>query len=657
MTVWRFSCQRPFSGGTLATCQGSISSGDNAPGSGAAAFPRLTSRVICDHLFARLIRGLLSALLATLGIGGAAVAENVVLVRDGSTWRYLADDADPGRTWLNPAFMAVEWPIGRAPLGYGDGDEETLIPPPASGPRPVATYFHRVFTVADPERFTMLLLRLIRDDGAVVYLNGTEIGRSNMGGGPVDYQVPALTATEGRDEGGVILLRAPSSALVEGRNVLAVEIHQATTNSPDLSFDCELVATTSEEPAFVIRGPYLQDVTPDGLTIRWRTDVPTASSVHWGKQPLLLPHVVTSEELTTEHEMRLTGRSPDSRHFYAIGDGVEILAGGDRNHWFRTQTLPGVEKPLRVWVIGDSGTGGDGTGRAEAVRNAYRRSPLYRHPNVWLMLGDNAYGSGTDAEYQSAVFDTYRKLLPNTPLWPTIGNHETYSGPTIPYFNIFTLPTKGEAGGLPSGTERYYSFDQGTVHFVCLDSMTSNRLPGSPMLTWLENDLAATTQRWVIAYWHHPPYSRGSHNSDIEGELVEMRQHALPILERHGVDLVLSGHSHSYERSFLIDGHYGTSDTLNPSMIRNQGDGQENGGGAYVKFTRANAGAVYTVCGVSGQVGGGTFDHPIMVKSLATLGSMILDIAGDRLEARFIDSTGVERDQFTMVKPSIDVQP
>ena len=596
-------------------------------------------------------------LIAIAAFSVTAFADNVVLVREGAVWRYLADHTDPGRTWLDPTFTAVEWPIGRAPLGYGDGDEETFIEPPPTGPRPVTTYFHRVFTVAEPERFTMLLVRLTRDDGAVVYLNGTEIARSNMGGGPVDYQVPALTAAEGRDEGGVRLLRAPASALLPGRNVLAVEVHQATTNSPDLSFDCELVATTSVEPAFVVRGPYLQDVTPEGLTIRWRTDVPTASSVHWGKQPFRLPHVVTSEAVTTEHELTLTGRSPDSRHFYAIGDGVEILAGADRKHWFRTQTIPGAEKPLRVWVIGDSGTGGDGTGRAEAVRNAYFRSPFYRHPNVWLMLGDNAYEIGTDAEHQSAIFDTYRKLLPNTPLWPTIGNHETYAGPTIPYFDIFTLPTKGEAGGLPSGTERYYSFDQGTVHFVCLDSMTSNRLTGSPMLTWLEADLAATSQRWIIAYWHHPPYSRGSHNSDFETELIEMRQHVVPILERHGVDLVLAGHSHSYERSFLIDGHYGTSDTFHESMAKNPGDGRENSDGAYVKFTRPNAGAVYTVCGVSGKVSGGTFDHPIMVTSLATLGSMILDIAGDRLEARFIDSTGIEQDHFTMVKPTIPPPP
>ena len=182
------------------------------------------------------------------------------------------------------------------------------------------------------------------------------------------------------------------------------------------------------------------------------------------------------------------------------------------------------------------------------------------------MLGDNAYERGMDDEYQYAVFDMYPELLRGTVLWPTIGNHDTAQATTVPatlpYLQIFSLPAAAEAGGVASGTEKYYSFDYGNIHFVCLDSMTSDRSPGGPMATWLQNDLAATQQQWVVAFWHHPPYSKGSHNSDTETQLVEMRQNFLPILEAGGVDLVLAGHSHSYERSYLIDGHYGTSATF-----------------------------------------------------------------------------------------------
>ena len=95
------------------------------------------------------------------------------------------------------------------------------------------------------------------------------------------------------------------------------------------------------------------------------------------------------------------------------------------------------------------------------------------------------------------------------------------------------------------------------------------------MMTWLTNDLAANDKEWVIAFWHHPPYTKGSHDSDTEGRLIDMRENALPILESYGVDLVLSGHSHSYERSHLLDGHYGTSDTLTGAMILDNGGGLE----------------------------------------------------------------------------------
>src|SRR6188472_4310919 len=80
---------------------------------------------------------------------------------------------------------------------------------------------------------------------------------------------------------------------------------------------------------------------------------------------------------------------------------------------------------------------------------------------------------------------------------PFSGRRSVITNPditTVPYFNLFTFPKNGEAGGVPSGTEKYYSFDYGRIHFIALDSMTSSRAPGSPMLTWLQSDLASTTQ-------------------------------------------------------------------------------------------------------------------------------------------------------------------
>jgi hypothetical protein len=173
------------------------------------------------------------------------------------------------------------------------------------------------------------------------------------------------------------------------------------------------------------------------------------------------------------------------------------------------------------------------------------------------------------------------------------------------------------------------------------------------MMNWLQSDLNATTKDWIVAFWHHPPYSKGSHNSDTETELIEMRGNAVKVLEASGVDLVLTGHSHSYERSYLIDGHYGLSSTFNSTMQKDAGSGRENGTGAYKKPIQAEdarAGAVYAVAGSSGQASGGTLNHPAMYISLNKLGSMVLDIDGNRLDAKFLDNTGVIQDFFTILK-------
>jgi len=173
----------------------------------------------------------------------------------------------------------------------------------------------------------------------------------------------------------------------------------------------------------------------------------------------------------------------------------------------------------------------------------------------------------------------------------------------------------------------------------------------------LEADLAANTKDWTIAFWHSPPYTKGSHDSDNlfdnYGNMTEMRSHVVPVLESYGVDLVLCGHSHNYERSYLIDGHYGFSSSLTPGMVKDGGSGRTNESGPYLKPSTgpgANEGAVYAVVGSSGWTGGGPLNHPAMHVSLNELGSLVLDINSNRLDATFLRETGATNDTFTIVK-------
>ena len=617
----------------------------------------------------------IAASLALLALAAPAAA--VGLIPRGATWRYLDNGTDQGAAWKEVVFVDSGWPTGRAQLGYGDGDEDTPVGFGGNASNKfITTYFRHTFNVADPGTLMGLALRLLRDDGAVVYLNGAEVHRSNMPAGPIDSLTTASSAIGGADEDAFLDVVLDPGDVVTGDNVLAVEIHQSGPTSSDISFDLELLTA----PAVLVRGPYLQVGTPDSVVVRWRSNLATESRVSFGPAPGDLSTTVTEPGPTTEHEVEITGLAASTPYYYSVGTSSVTLAGGDLDHFFVTSPPPGTRQPIRIWAIGDSGqcaVSQAGCNDATAVADAYLDFAGGDITDVWLMLGDNAYNIGTDNQYTAAVFDTYPHILRNTLLWPSPGNHEfgasdspTQSGP---YYESFTMPTAGQAGGWPSGTEAYYSFDVGNIHFVALDSHdtdrtapanpTTNICPGGQggaMYQWLCADLAATNQDWVIAFWHHPPYTRGSHNSDNEpadsgGRMQNLRERFLPVLEQFGVDLTLTGHSHSYERSMLIDGHYGLSNTFGPEHIVDGGDGTPapGGGDPYWKPTLGMApheGSVYSVVGSSSKISGGFLNHPVMAVSINELGSLVVDVDSDRLDAYWINDTGTVRDHYRITK-------
>ncbi|MEM8711316.1 MAG: metallophosphoesterase family protein [Planctomycetota bacterium] len=572
-----------------------------------------------------------------------------LLIERGTQWRYLDDGSNQGTSWVDPQFDDSAWSVGTAEFGYGDGDEQTVIDfgdDPAD--KHITTYFRRDFFVNDPADFEALEFRLQRDDGALVYLNGVEVFRSNMSDGPVTAKTRSERFAAGGSEEVFFPFYDRTSDLVPGVNTLAVEVHLSVPNSPDCTFDLELIG---HEGPSVIRGPYVQMVSPTAATIRFRTVAPTVGRVTYGDSPTTLQQSVSGTQLAVEHELRITGLEPGTRYSYAVGNPQGTLAGGDADHWFRTAPPVGSPTPTRIWALGDAGTYNDNQRR---VRDAYGAFSANRETDLMLFLGDNAYRVGNDIEYQVALFEMYDEWIRNTPAWSTRGNHELDANA---YFKAFTLPDQAQAGGLPSGVEDYYSFDFANIHFVCLDSWASDKSLNGPMYTWCEADLQSTAQDWIIAYFHHPPYSKGSHDSDLEANLIDMRKVFVPLLEDHGVAVVLSGHSHTYERSYLIDQHYGASSTFSVGIHAvDAGLGREvNGTGGYVRAPGPHGGAVYMVAGCSGQVSSnGTLDHAAMVWSERELGSVVLDVVGGRMDVTFLDDAGAPRDWFTLVDSTWD---
>ena len=616
------------------------------------------------------------ALLAALALVGSAApaARAVDLVSTGAIWKYLDDGSDQGTAWSGTDFVDGGWDSGPAQLGYGDGDEATVVNGGPVGDRFITTYFRHTFIVADPGSVAGLELRILRDDGAVIHLNGTEIIRTNMPGGEIDYQTLSATTIGGADELVFHAFPVSPGMLVPGDNLLAVEIHQRSSTSSDISFDLELATTAAPGVPSIVRGPYLQVGAPTSMVVRWRTNLATESHVHFGRGVGTQLDIVSETVFTTDHEVEITGLYPYTRYFYSVGDGTSLLAGPDADQFFVTSPLPDARQWIRFWVIGDSGAcavSAQGCLDAVAVADAFLDTA--GSADGWLMLGDNAYNTGTDAQHTAAIFDTYPNILRNTVLWPSPGNHEfgASDSPTQtgPYYEAFSMPTAGEAGGVSSGTEAYYSFDYGNVHFVALDSHDTDRsAPSNPttnicplgqggaMYQWLCADLAATYKDWLIVFWHHPPYTKGSHNSDTEGQLIDIRERFVPVLEHYGVDLHLSGHSHSYERSVLIDGHYGDSSTFSAATHEvDGGDGDPLGDGSYVKPTlgpSAHEGTVYSVVGSSSKNSGGLTLHAAMQVAINYEGSLLFDVDGNVLDGYWIDRDGVIGDVFQIVKGS-----
>jgi hypothetical protein len=414
------------------------------------------------------------------------------------------------------------------------------------------------------------------------------------------------------------------------------------------------------------RGPYLNIVTPNSIVVKWRTNTAADSKVFYGTSVTSLTNLAVDPTIISNHEVKITGLTPATVYYYAIASSSSTLTTPSSTVFFKTSPLTGSVGNYKFWVVGDAGTG---SSNQTNVKNGFLNYTSNSHIDGWLWLGDNAYEGGLDNEYQSNVFtnNAYANELKRIVVWPAAGNHDfnnyqinPFAASTFPYFDIFTLPAAAEAGGVASGTEKYYSYNYGNVHFIVLDSYSVGRNSTDPMAIWLTNDLASNTLPWVIAYWHHPPYTKGSHNSDnstfLDGELPEIRQNIVPILENGGVDLVLNGHSHCYERSYLLDGHYGNSGSFNSSMKKDPTGGSYPASCPYQKQTtvsKSHKGAVYTVCGCSGKLSGTSsgWPHPVFYNYSNTIfGSMLLEVNDNRLDAKFIDGTATVKDQFTIVK-------
>lgn len=434
------------------------------------------------------------------------------------------------------------------------------------------------------------------------------------------------------------------------------------------------------------RGPYLQSPTESTIVIKWRTSANINSKVRFGTDSLNLSQTVSLNNSTKEHTVKLSNLVPSTVYYYSVGNNATSFTSPSARFRFKTNPIPGADVPTRVWAIGDFGKG---NAEQVAVKNSYMQYDDSSNTDVWIWLGDNVYNDGTDEEYQTKLFELngFSDVFSWLPFWPSPGNHDyntvweesaflgiPYSNIPLedhqgPYYDMVHVPTQAEAGGFPSQLELFYSFDYGDVHFLSLNSEVydfSQTFEGiDRMKQWIEQDLQQNTRTFTIAYFHQPPYSKGSHDSDDAFELVmkAMRERVIPLLEEYDIDLVICGHSHVFERSKLIHGHYGNSFSFEPStMLKDGSNGNFAQGNAYHKDGLANTpdGTVYVVCGNSGsKEDTPSLDYPIMQfvdGGLDACGSFVMDIYKNRLDGKYLHMNGSVLDEFTILKSNMTVE-
>lgn len=414
-------------------------------------------------------------------VGGVGVVQDQELIAAGADWSYFDLGSEPetdaaGEEWTAPGFDDSAWVAGPAELGYGTATAvTTTAAEDADGNELITTYFRHDFTAGDLDDYEEVEITVYRDDGAVLYLNGDQIFKTNMPNGQIKYSTTASFTSSG-----LATVVIPTSDLLAGDNTIAVEVHQSTTADADMAF--WLSAVAKADPVATL--PIESDARP----------------------------------------------------------GTYLLTAGDMIQC-TNQLFPG-------------------RGSAEI---AGEMDKLFaQDAGVFLGLGDLAYGSGTIDEFNNCYDPTAGRHKDVT--WPSPGNHEHRDTPNAEGYRLYFGPSAGPLAGPNGGL--WYSFDiDDDWHVIALDSDCQNGfepLPGaidgdgcargSEQEQWLRADLAANADKNIIAFFHHPPYTKNHYNNH---EYTWPLRHALA---EFGTDITLHGHEHHYERYTPMD-YWGDPDT------------------------------------------------------------------------------------------------
>jgi hypothetical protein len=367
--------------------------------------------------------------------------------------------------------------------------------------------------------------------------------------------------------------------------------------------------------ASVTRLPYVQNVGTTQVTLMWRSDTTAAQTVEYGIDQDFAQSKASVD--STHHEVTLTNLQPGQTYSYRIVENGNVLVSGSQCH-FKTDAGRD-DGQFSFFVTGDVGED-DPTQAMQHFTQAAIRNVAPR-AEFGLICGDVVYPDGLSSDYDAYLMTPWKDLLANTAVWPALGNHDWHASPDENFTREWALP----------GNEHYYSFDYGNAHFIALDTADNYIYDQANQVAWLQADLQAHSDaEWTFAYFHHPMFT-----CTYKGDSRDIGDQFMPLFEAYGVDIVFTGHAHTYERLYPVRNY--------TPLHQNQEPHYKDPGAP-----------IYVVTGCGGKVKVGeptTFCGPTAAFQDETVSFTQVFLQGNLLALLQIDSrTGRVMDVMTLTK-------